>query len=80
MLKVPALLTHNILNINIGILKAFCATPECQHFCPSGCAGAKGKKGNIWTKPDTMGDTSGRRYNIAVKSNRKWVVLSVKNR
>lgn len=74
MLKVPALLTH------IGILKAFCATPECQRFCPSGCAGAKGKRGNIWTKPNTAGDFSGRRYNIAGKSNRKWDVFSVENR
>lgn len=77
MLKVLALLTLNTLNINIGILKAIL---ECQHFCPSGCAGAKGKMVNIWAKPDTTGDSTGRRHNIAGKSNRKWDVLSIENR
>ena len=74
MLKILALLTHNTLNINIGILKAFSAILECRYFCPRGCAGAKGKTVNMWAKPDTTGDSAGRRHNTAGKSNIKWVV------
>lgn len=38
--------------------------------------GAKGRMVNIWAKPDTTGDSAGRRHKI---SNSKWDVPSIEN-
>lgn len=46
MLKESALLTHNTLDINVGIWKAFSAALDADTSVP----GAKGRMVNIWAK------------------------------